>query len=647
MFYYEIAPADRNYRGENLLTYCHDQKQNIGQVVVVKLRAKSIKGFVVNEVKKPTFKVKDIERIYSEILVPELQVLFFRQINSYYPGSLGATASLFVPNLNDKVKIPEDLKEKNVVKKYNNRHKPTSQQKQIISAISHSKVQTHIVHGDTGTGKTLIYLSLINEMNKENKSSILLTPEISLTPQIAEQVNDSFDNVYVIHSALSVKEKRDIWLQINSSKKPAIVIGPRSALFAPVKNLGMVIVDEFHDSAYKQDQNPKYQTVRIAGILSKICGSKLVLGSATPPVDDYFYAEKVGAEIHRLDERPFNYSGLNDLVFVKINNQNEKSGHDLITKTAISEIQKALENHQQVLVFHNKRGTSRTILCENCGWIEVCERCNIPYIYHHDKNTLVCHSCNINKHPSINCQKCGSASILFRNPGTKAIEESLKKLFPSAKIGRYDKDNNKLETFYSNYQDIKDGKVDILVGTQLLTKGHDLPNLSLVVVLLANSALQFPDFSAEEKNYQQLHQVMGRVGRGISKGRVIIQDFENKTLESKTAEQKIGTWQDFYSSELKNRQKYTYPPFCFLLKLNVIRASQKSAIKTCEDLVESITKRFSGIEVIGPSPALNEKKNNQWNWQIIIKSTSRSKLTDIVRVMPRNISHDLDPSNLL
>lgn len=647
MFFYEIAPADRSYGGNQLLIYGYKFKLQLGQIVVVKIRNKSISGFAIKQVKKPSFVTKEIDYIYKKLSLNAKQLEFFRHTNEYYPGSLGATASLFVPNLLKKDKLAETHTEKSVVKKHNKLPVLTNQQSQIFKKIIESDARTHIVHGDTGTGKTRIYVELAKAMHKKNMSFLVITPEISLTPQLAEQFKGAFEQVFVIHSGLTTKQKREIWVEIKNSKEPVIVIGARSALFSPINNLGMIVIDEFHDHALKQDQNPKYQTTRLAAILSKISDTKLVLGSATPPIEDYFYATQVGSKVHRLTEKPNGNQTKKTIKVVKLNDPKEHTSYDLISKSLLKLIDNKLQKGEQVLVFLNKRGSSRTILCENCGWTIECDRCNIPYVYHADKHRLVCHTCNKKIGAVNNCPKCGSQDIIFRNPGTKAIASSLAKAFPKANIGRYDKDNTRTETFSSNYTDIKLGNVDILVGTQILTKGHDLPKLTLVAVLLAEAGLQFPDFSAEESNFQLLHQVMGRVGRTHLDGEVLIQTLnEPKTIIKKT-EHKINNWEDFYKNELKNRRKFKYPPFCYMLKIELSKGSQDKVFQQSTKLAGELSTNFPNLEIIGPTPALIEKKNNKWYMHIVIKANKRSNLTKIIAALPRDCVYDLDPINLL
>lgn len=648
MFYYEVAPADKSYKNDSLLTYCSESKLEIGQIVVVKVRTKTINAFVVKPSSKPSFKVKEIDNVYTNITLPVKLVDLFMWFCEYYPGLLGASASLFLPNsIAQKIRLVTDPPKK-VVKNIPNLPILTKQQEQIINEIISDDSPVHIIHGDTGSGKTRIYIELCRKILANGKSVLILTPEISLTPQIAEQFYEQFgNNVLITHSSLTIAKRREIWLKSMERNKPNVIIGPRSALFMPLSNIGLIVVDEFHDSAYKQEQSPRYHALRVAAKLNNIHHSKLILGSATPPIEDYFYTLNKGSRIHRLNELPKKLTASKTIKVVLLNQDSERTNYDLLSKTLINELSENLQDNQQSLVFINKRGTTRTIICQNCGWIDECNRCNIPYVYHHDKNILLCHTCGQKTAVKSSCPECGSTDIHFKNPGTKQIAADLEKIFPNAKIGRYDKDNKKNETFSANHQKILSGEIDILVGTQLLTKGHDLPNLSLVGVLNSESGLQFPDYSSAEKNFQLLHQIVGRVGRGHLPGRVIVQTFRNPEKIKYLTEQKTDTWQNFYDSELASRKQYGYPPFVFILKIEMSRAKESTLIKNIEQLASQISTKYPNVQIVGPAPSLISLRNNRYFWQIIIKSKRRSLLTEIVSSLPKDCSYDLDPINLI
>ncbi len=645
MFYYEVAPVERSYKGTFLPTYSSEIKLNMGQIVSVKLRNKLVYAFVVNTTEKPSFNIKPIEKINSGYCLPKNSLEAFKWLNNYYPGTLGATAILFAPTT-----ITKDTHhdtQKNVDNITTKKIELTNTQQKISSEIIKSKTNIHIIHGDTGTGKTRIYIDLCNQIIKLNKSIMLLTPEIGLTPQLAEQLKYHFKNIRIIHSQISQSARRKIWLEVANSTESFLIVGPRSALFTPIKNLGLIIVDEFHDSAYKQDQSPKFQTVRVAAQIARINNSKLVLGSATPPVEDFFYATNKGALVHRITELPKIKIPNRVISFVDLSDKNQQSKFEMLSKCLINEISINLEKSEQTLIFLNKRGTSRTISCSNCGWVASCERCNIPYIYHQDKNILICHTCGHKNRVLKKCNDCGKNDLIYKNPGTKQIEANLQKLFPYAKIGRYDKDNNKSETFMANHSAIVEGKIDILIGTQILSKGHDLPKLSLVGILNGNSGLQVPDFSSAERNFQLLHQIIGRVGRGHLAGRVIVQSYGNIEKMEKIVEQNNYAWEKFYKDELQNRATYHYPPYFFMLKIEFSRKSEENLIKNISEFADKISKKYKNINIVGPAPSLISKRSNNYYWQIVIKSKNRAVLQEIISDIPNNCSYDLDPINLI
>ena len=468
MYYYLLAPADRSFQDVKLLTYSSDKALTPGQIVVVKLRKKSITAFVVTHTKMPTFKTSNVERVLQNMLIPASNIELFNWVRSYYPGPVGPTAGLFTPSSIMKTDSIPKRTDVNISTTKFKLPRLTTQQAEIFKKITNSKTQTHIVHGDTGTGKTRLYIELAAASVEAGKSVIMLTPEISLTPQLYEQFSKSFDKIFVIHSGLTNAERRDIWTLVNSSVEPVVIIGPRSALFYPVNNLGLIVIYEFHDSAYKQDQSPRYNSVRVAGKLAQINKIKLVLGSATPPIENYYYASLKHAEIHRLTEKPISYSAKKLLHIVDLSQKSELTPYPLITNSLLALMKQKIAKHEQIMLFINKRGSSRLIVCQSCGWNSTCERCNIPFTYHSDTHGLLCHTCGASAPSPNSCPECGSENILFKNPGTKAIVDSLEKLFPDLKIGRYDKDNKKDETFVSNQQEIYDGKVDILVGTAII-----------------------------------------------------------------------------------------------------------------------------------------------------------------------------------
>jgi primosomal protein N' (replication factor Y) (superfamily II helicase) len=646
MFYYEVAPADRLYHGDKLLTYSHDTELQVGELVVVTLQTKTITAIVIQSVKKPSFPVKTIAYCTGSRL-PTEQHKLYRWVQEYYPYGLGICGSLFVPPALTLKKLPDQVGYNPVAIKANDLPLLTGQQSEVSTKIIESKVRTHIIHGDTGTGKTRLYIELAKNTVSNGKSVLMLTPEISLTPQLISRFQEAFTSVHVVHSQLSAAQRRDIWRTLEKSVEPQIIIGPRSALFLPLKGIGIIILDEFHESAYKQEQAPRYHATRVAAKLAELSEAKLVLGSATPPVEDYFYASSKDAAVYRLTEMPGKKPGKKTNVIVDMSQDSERSSYPLLSNTLLRTIKAALDRDEQVLIFHNKRGSSRTVLCQQCGWYATCSRCNIPYTYHADNHKFICHTCGKSEPTPNSCPTCRSNDIIFKGPGTKAITESLQKIFPEARIGRYDKDNTKEQTFSSQHAEIEQGNVDILVGTQLLAKGHDLPKLSVVGVLLAETGLQFPDYSSEERSYQLLHQIAGRVGRGHRTGIVILQTYNPQQRTLTAAEHKKNSWDSFYKDQLEERKQFAFPPFCYLLKIEIAKKNEKNTQVAAEKLAEELRSKHHSVQVLGPSPAFIAKQSGTWRWQIIVKANRRSELLSMIKQLPKSCSYDIDPLSLL
>ena len=644
-YFYEVAPADKSYHGASLLTYGSNKPINSGQTVKFTLRNKDVLGFVVKEVKEPNFKVKLL--IPQENQIPDQSVELFNWLRSYYPAPAGVTAQHFVPRVSYlSAKIQAARKEDNTSIPVKS-HKTTSLQQQVIDNVPINTSGTFIVHGETGSGKTKVYVELAKKLLKQQLSALILVPEISLSPQIYNGFKDSFGNkVLLTHSDLTPKQRGIVWRKVAESTEPFVVVGPRSALFLPYSKLGLIVVDEFHESAYKQESAPYYNSLRLASKLSQIHNCPLVLGSATPSVSEYYWAEQKNVPILTLPKLASPQSPGSQVAVESVNlsDSTENSGHPLLSKTLLKNISLALKNKEQILLFLNKRGSSRAILCQDCGWRSKCNNCNLPLTYHQDSYKLACHTCGFTTKPPTSCPSCSSSNIVFKSPGTKSIISSLEKLFPEAKLARFDKDNLKAERIGTRHQEVISGEIDILVGTQILSKGHDLPKLGLVGILQAEASLQFPDFTANERSYQIIHQLIGRVGRGHRSGTVVLQSYmpDNPTIQDAIKH----NWQEFYAKELEQRRLFGFPPFFHLLKIEAARATPAKARQALEDQVSKLQNNKS-LVIVGPSPSFIEKKQGKSNWQLVIKAKNRSHLVEIVNGMPPNFTANLDPSHLL
>ncbi len=646
MYFYEVAPADRSYHGQGLLTYSYEKRAVEGQIVVVKLRTKICIGILVGKVKKPLFSVTPITTVVDGCIVPPAQMAMFQWMKDYYPSPLGVCASLFVPSSLTAKKLPQPILD---ACKVRTASLPplTREQKNAIAKVNEQPSGTTILHGNTGSGKTRVYLELAKQALEAKKSCLILTPEIALTPQLVAVFQTQFSGVIVTHSQLTSATRRNLWIGLAQAKKPHIVIGPRSALFMPLPNLGLIVVDEFHESAYKNEQAPHYHAVRVASVRAKNEAAQLVLGSATPPIQEYFFAEQKGTSIIRMQEKAVRSTAAKAVrKIVDLSDKNQRSNYPLLSNTLLEEIRHALKRKEQVLLFLNKRGDARLILCQDCGWNATCEKCDLPMIYHQDQHQLRCHTCGNTKAAPHACPSCGSSEIKFKSPGTKAIAASLSKLFPNTKIARFDKDNVASERLEQRHEEVVTGDIDILVGTQILAKGHDLPRLALVGILLADSELSFPDYSSEERSYQLLHQLAGRVGRGHRNGVVVVQTYNPNGVGIKAVDHE-NQWNDFYNSQLIERKAFGFPPFYHTLKIEVSRTKPAMAEAAILSVKQFINEHFSHIEIVGPSPSFVAKRNNKYSWQLIVKAKQRQILVDIARSLPTKSTIDIDPLHLL
>jgi primosomal protein N' (replication factor Y) len=416
-------------------------------------------------------------------------------------------------------------------------------------------------------------------------------------------------------------------------------------LFSPIQKPGLIVLDEAHEGAYKQEQAPHYQTGRAAAYLAGLSRSSLVLGSATPSISDYYLAEQKNKPIVTLQHlaRPNDYAE-SKITVVDRKDHSLFSRSPFLSLELIAAIETALARDEQSLLYLNRRGTARLILCENCGWQATCPHCDVPLTYHGDHHELRCHSCSYHTASPGSCPACKHPNILFKTAGTKAVVDEIERLFPNARVARFDTDNLKAERFEQHYDAVKRGDVDVLVGTQLLAKGLDLPRLSTLGVLLADTSLYMPDFSAEERTFQLISQVLGRIGRGHVAGRAVIQTYhpDHPVLVAALA----GDYERFYRSELVSRQRFMFPPFCYLLKLTVRRASIKAAETAAGKLYDEIAGHYK-VLVEGPAPSFYERFQNKYQWQLVVKARDRSELLKIIAALPANWSYDIDPLDLL
>ena len=646
--FYKVLVGSAQFHGSEALTYSSTEVIPPYSIVRVPLQKQSVLGIVMEKIGKPSFNTKSISETFPlPPLAAELPKMI-AWLRAYYPAPLGVTAQQILPGqltrqLVDEVSGAQDLP----------RTTPedmpplTPEQTDVLEKIN--KTDTYLLHGDTGTGKTRIYVELARRTISSGRSAVVLTPEISLTSQLAQTFQDTFgDRVVVVHSGLAPKARQTVWLKILKSTEPLIILGPRSALFAPVKNVGLIVVDESHEPAYKQEQAPHYQAVRVASQMAHLHKAMLILGSATPSITDYFIAEQKHKPILRM-KQPARANAESEVTteVIDLKDRDKFTRSSYISDVLIASIKESIKNGEQSLLYLNRRGTARVILCNNCGWQAVCPHCDLPLTYHHDTHVLQCHTCGYSDSTPTFCPKCQNTDIVFKVVGTKAIEEEVGRLFPEARVMRFDTDNKKAERFEQHYASIRKGEVDILVGTQLLAKGLDLPKLTTLGVVIADTSLTFPDYSAEERTYQLLNQVIGRVGRGHSaQEKIIVQSYDPGRPVITAALQ--SDWDTFYKTELAERQLFNFPPFCYVLKLACRRASSQAAETTSEQFMYSIKKLGLPLLVEGPTPSFHTKIAGKYEWQLIIKSRQRDALLRVIDALPKSgWTYDIDPNNLL
>jgi primosomal protein N' (replication factor Y) len=643
MYFYEIWVSSQRYHGDKPLTYSSEESLMSGAVVTVPLGKQAVLGIIFKPVSKPDFATKPITKVVSTTSIPEQLLKLHTWLMDYYPGPSGLITQLFLPSslgTNARAKKENEPSTETSIKL----PKLTDEQTAVIGKIQAHK-GSFLLHGETGSGKTRVYIELAKTTFKEKKSVLVLTPEIGLTPQLVNTFEQTFpDQVITVHSTQTPAERRDSWLRIHQSDHPLVVIGPRSALFTPLKDIGLIVVDEAHDSAYKQEQMPYYQATRVAARLGFLHDARLVLGTATPLVHDYYTFTAKDLPILRMKETA-TASSESSVEVVDLKDREQFTRSPWLSNALIRQIEAALNNNTQSLVFLNRRGTARLVICQNCGWQAMCPRCDLPLTYHGDHHHLRCHTCGYTTTPPAICPTCSSSDIKFKSVGTKTIVDEVTRLFPKAIVQRFDSDTKKADRLEQHYDAIKEGKIDILVGTQMLSKGLDLPRLAVVGVVVADTSLYFPDYTAEERTFQMLQQVMGRVGRGHTKGQIVVQSYYPDSPTIQAAVQK--NYDAFYEAQLKERELYRFPPYYFVLKIGVDRASQSAASKVAQDLSASLLKAGLAIELSGPSPAFVEKNAGRYHWQIIVKAKQRSELIKAIKMLPKNCSYDIDPSNLL
>lgn len=499
----------------------------------------------------------------------------------------------------------------------------TSDQKNIIEKVKMNlnTFKPFLLHGVTGSGKTEVYLNIIEEVLKNGKEVIVLVPEISLTPQMVNIFRSRFKNsIAILHSALSDGEKYDEWRKIER-KEVSIVIGARSAIFAPFTNLGLIILDEEHSDTYKQENNPKYDSIDIAIKRAKTFNCPVLLGSATPSIESYTRAKLGVYELLELTKRINNT--VPDIKIVNMRDEIRK-GNRIFSSELLDSIQDRLNKNEQVILFLNRRGYSTTITCKECGNVIKCPNCDIPLTYHKNGNKLNCHYCNYTTYKPKKCNSCGSEDISSYGLGTEKVEEEIKKIFKDAKTIRMDIDTTKRKGSHEKIiKDFKNKKYNILIGTQMISKGLDFEDVTLVGVLNGDMTLNIPDFRSAERTFDLLNQVAGRAGRVSKPGKVLIQCFNINHYSIVYAAK--NDYKSFYKEEINIRKKLNYPPYCSICLIKIIGNEYNYLINEANKIKDYLIKNKNLI-ILGPSLSNLPKINNKYYVQIVLKYKHLSKV---------------------
>ena len=536
--------------------------------------------------------------------------------------------------------------------------KLTEEQQKALDSIKDDG--EYLLFGVTGSGKTEIYLQLIEKKLKDNKSSIMLVPEISLTPQTVDRFIARFgeDKIAVLHSKLSIGERFDQWNKIKEGRAK-IIIGARSAIFAPVKDLGLIIIDEEHDESYKSEMSPRYDAKEIAEYIAKTNKIPLILGSATPDLKSYYKAQNGEITLLTLTKRA-NNSSLPVVEIADLREELANGNKSMLSRKLQEEIHKNLLMNKQTILFLNRRGFSTFIMCRDCGYTVKCKRCDITMTYHKNENKLKCHYCGYEENVVKECPECHSKNIRYFGAGTQKLEDEVHNIFPDATTIRMDVDTvSKKNSHEEILNKFRNENINILIGTQMVVKGHHFPNVTLVGVIAADSSLNLGDFRANEKTFQTLTQVAGRAGRGEYEGKVIVQTYnpDNYAIEYS----KMQDYNLFYNTEIELRKQLKYPPFCdiILIDMSAKNISElKNVAKNLHSYLKNrvINEKF-GLLLYSPVPSPVEKIKDRYRWRMIIKCKYDDRVNSLLidaftefinmKTKTARVNIELNPNNMI
>ena len=526
----------------------------------------------------------------------------------------------------------------------------------ILPALKDGRYQTYLLFGVTGSGKTEVYLRAIEACLAMGRGALMLVPEIALTPAAAGHFYHRFgDRVAILHSAFSDKERASQWRRIRSGEAP-VVVGTRSCVFAPVRNLGLVVVDEEHDASYKQDETPRYNGRDVAIVRAQSAGACVILGSATPSLESRYNAERGKYTLlelpERVENRPLPQVELIDMRTEFLETRKQAT----FSRRLLEEISARLENGEQTMLLLNRRGFANFMACRACGERLQCVNCSVTLTFHRRDRRMLCHYCGYALPVPKLCPHCQSEHVYFLGTGSERVEEELHRCFPKARVARMDRDSvTGKRTYETILHGFREGSYDILVGTQMIAKGHDIPNVTLVGVVNADIGLSIPDFRSAERTFQLLTQVAGRAGRGQTPGLVLVQTLEPGHYAVRMAA--AQDYRNFFAKELHFRRSLRYPPFSALANILVRNERQEEALRMASAIGTLLTPPPEGMRVLGPAEAPLARVEKEYRYQVLIKAARRMALQDLLRRVrrfvteskwsPTSVVIDVDPMSLL
>ncbi len=651
--------------------YTHSSSDNtsIGMRVEVPLGRRKMTGFVVGIFSKkpaaidfPEEKLKDINRIIDkEAIFSKEQVHLALWMEKYYLCSRGEALSAMLPSGRREKELSTSLAGDE--EEYTE-HALSNEQEKAVNDILYAAKNTgkntnlHYLYGSTGSGKTEVFLRVAQEMLKEDKGIIYLVPEIGLTHQVIDTVYKRFgETVAILHSGLTGSQRLEQWKRI-LNRKARIVIGARSAIFAPVPNLGLIIIDEEHDGSYKSNNSPRYSARQIAMRRCNDLHIPLIMGSATPSMEAWEQIEKGSITKHILTQRLSGGKPPNIEIIHLGNGSAESKTSGCISKKLENEMRETLQNKKQVILFLNRRGFTHFFKCNSCNHDLKCKNCSVSLTYHKNEGVLRCHYCGWSIRPPQSCPECNSLDIMYAGFGTEFIEEEVKQKFPSYIVARVDTDTLSKDTnLQTVLSDFKDGKIDILLGTQIVAKGLNFPNVRLVGVVLADTGLHLPDFRAAERTFSLIVQVAGRAGRFFPDGHVVVQTFSPE--RSAIACACAGDLEGFYKQELEFRKMAGFPPYTRLLRLVFRSANERQSQQVSEKAFELLSHiveiEKEKVSILGPSECPLAKVASNYRNQILLRGETILPLQKVCSILLHNLKFssnvyievDVDPVSLL